>query len=246
MTNEAGTYSNYDIPRAMIWVVVMVAIVVGGFSRGFGKADNFWLGWELVAVLATAVYTLMIFFVDMHFFRPRIGDLIPNPNVGICVVFGIFCGTGLLVGAFLLAKSGTDIWKHVGCLLAAALAIGIANCSVAWADFTPRFSKAVEGNNEKREAERKQLETEYEQLIIDAKRTLMYCDGPSVMALLIFFLFVLIAPHLGSKENPVISDEENLRPFIGGAVAFQLILSNSVFGLHFAIRWWRHRRDSTE
>ncbi len=138
------------------------------------------------------------------------------------------------------------MWMHVGCLLAAAVAIGIANCSVVRADFTPRYSKDAERNADLKPLEHERLENEYRQLIIDTKHTLMYCDGPAVVALACFFAFVLIAPSLGGDDNPVITDAENLRPFIGGAVAFQLLLSNSVFGLHFAIRWWRHRRDSTE
>ncbi len=69
MSDTVDSHSKYDAARTLIWLGVMAAIVWGGFSRGFGKADNFWLGWELVAVLATAIYTFIVFFFDMLFFR---------------------------------------------------------------------------------------------------------------------------------------------------------------------------------
>lgn len=134
------------------------------------------------------------------------------------------------------ATQPNKTWLHVLCLFCACCAITIANCIVFFAPFKPTLDS--DATETKQKAERGRKLNEYNKLMENTKYTLMYCDGPTTVALIVLFLFVF----LNSKgDNTVVRNNEHLDAFIGGAVAFQLLLSNSVFGLHFITRLWYHR-----
>lgn len=200
---------------------------------------NFWTHWEVTSVIITAIYTGLVY-AAFFFVHPRLHRFLTGKAQGWSLLFFVI-GLSSLATAILFAVDVLWITKvspvssiagvlqnscaHVALLLVASISMCFANHIIAngWSD-EPR-----ETNCERIKAAKQHLE--------EVRSAVRYCDTPTVFAFAIIFIFVLIVVNKDTANDVELrAFSHHLKAFIGGAVSFQLLLSNIIYGLQF-VEW---------
>lgn len=185
------------------------------FFLGDPKRE-FWLVWELSAIVSALLGTVAYWLVQ-YIAEPKIYKLVNR-----LWVTGL---SPLLIGATLYlfycaadeAWDHGDLWKQLAFLCGGVLGFVLVQLMFLWDTGNPP------DNAQTRDASYKE---DLKQAREDLRGAMIYSDTPALIAFVTLLAFVSIL--LNDSSNDTL-----LRPFVGGVVAFELVTTNVVFVFEF-------------
>jgi hypothetical protein len=202
--------------RFCIWVFVLAGSIFGALILSFLNPQKFWAAWETTGLSFTFLYSIAM--AKVWWWGNRKRHELPVNQFLKDDASGTFWSCQVIM---LLALFGTAwvAWHQWPTLLHAALLVIISTAS-----FIAQLQIRDHAKDEKR------FENSYLTLQGEAANTIKYSEIPTLVTFstLCFFVFVTILPFSRISNA-------YLESFIGGSVSFQLLLSNIIFGINYAL-----------
>jgi hypothetical protein len=198
------------------WMLVIsssvgIPITNALFGLSLLGGHEFWVTWEYVGLGSTIVFAMAM--GGIWFFGDKpINDQLTSFGTG-CFLFFLIVATGLVAAALL-----ATVYKWSPPVTAFFLA-------AASFFFVQAQYQILQNPKPEMQADRNYLETRQ-----DASNTLRFSDIPTFWTFSFLFLFEIVA---AIKTDGQI---ELLHAFISGAISFQLLISNMIFGANYAFR----------
>jgi hypothetical protein len=202
--------------RFRVWLSVLICsglsapIVVLGL-----RPPRFWLVWQFSGLAFTLLYAVIMFgqLFYAHRLHPDaqpLDEILTSEGTGTFVA----CQIGLLLSlgaaCWLSVVAHSAAWQ-LGCVVLATI-----------------FSLTGQVQIRDRPRLGQRDNPVYIELHNDARYTIRYSEGPALATFLILLTYVIVAELLSMGNS-------GLDPFVSGAESFQLLVSNIVFGLNYAI-----------
>lgn len=192
-----------------LWVIIFLVVLVFGLWGhrmvvSFGLNWNFWHRWEVGALVSAIVFNIF-FYVLGFFLPPKMFLHLKKPAyIGVVVLFEFFSCFCLGVATWSSLKEKSCLLQLL-CLLFASVSFWGLDLVMARHSEDPRVRE-------------------------DFYASVALNDTPVILAFIVLFVFAWSYPN--SAEAKGIYDVP-FRAFIGGAIAFQMILSSWVMALIF-------------
>jgi hypothetical protein len=202
--------------RFVVWVLVLFGSVVAAIIGGtFWHPKTFWAAWESSGLSFTIIYTLAMWKIWFY----------GTPSRGQQPVNKILKSEA----------SGT----FFSCQMMMLIAL-VAACYFAWNLYHPichvvplviASSASLVAQRQIRDKPEDEMKGHamYSELHDDAAFTIKYSEIPTLISFSILGIFVVISSFSTASEKEI-------EAFVGGSVAFQLLLSNIIFGVNYAFR----------
>jgi hypothetical protein len=207
---------------SLIVSAIVPAVVVILFQ--FFK-DKFWLIWELSGVASTVILALAMFRVWTRGTTRQtpLGNLLTPRGSGslfLLLFMGFLCLC--IAGVFSFLEIITN-WNHtsIGTTFFLVLASFYYAKSQIQIIRSPQHSLSPAHK------------AQYQKLKAEAISTVRLSDVPTFITFIVLFIFTSVATWRDV-------DEYLLKSFVGGAISFQLLLSNIIFGFNYVVGR-RHR-----
>jgi hypothetical protein len=192
-----------------MWILIFCLVIGFGLGGKFiiakwGYQWHFWLFWEVAALVSTILFNLL--FYILGFFLP--------PKMFLNLKQGSYIGLIVLLELFSIAGLGFATWislRERSCTTQLFLILITVICLATIDSVMARQSN---DENVRR----------------DFRSSLSLNDIPALVAFTVLLIFSLIysSNHMGPNTY-----DDTFRAFIGGAIAFQMIASNSTFAIIF-------------
>lgn len=193
------------------WAVINLLTVLSVWVLlQFTWTAKFWAYWESAAIASEIVYTLL-FFVAFLGFKPAIGDYVDGKG-------GLIAGVVVFIGCGLVAFAGfKGLYERSFVCQTALLTLGAAAFAIVdW--FLGRNIKPTKGSDK-----------EFgKRMARGFNSALIYSDLPIAAC---FLVLTITAAFL--DRHPDLYVEATVRAFLAGAIAFQMLISNTIYGILF-------------
>jgi hypothetical protein len=206
----------WNTARFCIWVFILAGSILGAFIASFLNPGKFWAAWETTGLSFTILYSVTMVKV-WWWGSPKRHELPVNQYLKDDAS-GTFWICQIIM---ILALSGTAwvAWHQWPNLLHAFLLVVISAAS---------FTAQLQIRDHARDHQR--LNESYSTLQNEAKNTIQYSEIPTLVTFGALFIFVFLTSFPFSRIS-----NGYLESFIGGSVSFQLLLSNIIFGINYAL-----------
>lgn len=184
----------------------------------FGKGDEFWLVWEVAAIIGALAGTL-VFWLVQYAVPPHLHEQMHRGWVKGLSPILILMTLVMFVLAAVAALNHWDIRGHLGFLCIGVFGFVAIQVLFLWDTANPP------NNGRKKPG--------VEQAREDFRGALLYSDLPALGSFVTLFLVVCF---LCGCEN---IDPQRLRAFVGGIVAFELVTTTAVFVIEY---WYTPKR----
>lgn len=222
MPSNDGYVSAIEHPyiTLVVWGILLFAIPTGGICLSISNPDNFYAWWESCALIAHLVLFCWWFW-EIFFARHNLAPCLRDKSVGLMLIslaLMVLCVSGACIAAFGPFNWGwawaEDRWIpiHTSLLLIASISVLAVNLLVGFGGDTNQ--KCCSGTNL----------SVYHFESASAKESIWVIDIPTVVAFSIVSVFTWVWWYLGKQI-----EEDYLKPFIAGAVAFQVTFANVAF-----------------
>jgi hypothetical protein len=207
-----------------LWVGIFILVLIFGlWGRAimgrWGYEWNFWLYWEVSALGSTILFNIL-FYILGFFMPPQMFlNLKKGGYIGLIVLLEFISIAGLSVATWISLKEKSCFFQMLSILV-------VAVCFLTLDSVMARQSQ----NEKVRE---------------DFRASVALNDKPALMAFVVLFIFSWIYPV--SHDAPGAIYDDKFRAFIGGAIAFQMLVSNWVLALIFRKpgEWYHDEGAST-
>lgn len=193
-----------------LWIVTFALVVAFGL-KGYriteprGYSLNFWHYWEVAALVSAIIFNIL-FYILGFFLTPKMFLNLKRPSyIGVLVLLE-------MISSICLGFATWVSLKEMSCLLQLFSVFIAALCFLTFDSVMARESNLPKTRE-------------------DFKASVSLNDKPSALAFAVLLIFAWIYP---TSHGTVNGDyEPPFRAFIGGAIAFQMIVSNFVLALIF-------------
>jgi hypothetical protein len=204
-----------------VWVGLLVVSAIVPLVSIYFEPDNFWITWEIIVLLSTIFFTPAIF-LDMHDYTQgelATEQLLTTKGKNLFFKYLVSAAMSLLLATLIsIAEAYYDLKVTV---IGTTFLVTIA--SFYYLKAQSQIIRERKSNLNCDQAKK------YEERRIQAYNTMWHSDVPTLIIFIILFAFVCVAVFLTSV------DHGQLKSFVGGAIGFQLLLSNFIFGMHYAL-----------
>ncbi len=192
-----------------------------------GKGKEYWLVWEVAAIIGAFAGTL-VFWLVQYRVEPRVQRHMYRLWVKEWSIILIVLTLAAFGGAAWIALNHGDMRAHLLCLCCGVLGFVLIQGLFLWDTANPKGQKKnEEGLDQARE---------------DFRGALLYSDLPALGSFTTLLVVVCVLTNC--------IGEDLLRPFVGGIVAFELVTTTGVFVIEYwynprccqrssFVRWWQ-------